>query len=216
MFKEFCDIRLWQIEESVAVLELGLENKLRQWSNRYEEKTKGWSEEEKAAFVDHYYDDIVTLKDTAPNILRQAMFVFLIDYWEVFVAELCRFLYDTGKCRKKPRQKLYIEHSKKYLIDTALFNNDVFGSEWEFCESAKVVRHIVLHNNGEVPVNAEGDLADKVRKARDFISITSHISVSTTDDIQIGEGFCELVASNIKKCIKCLLQETNVKHFNRE
>ncbi len=200
IFKNLSEHRLDEIAKSLDLVENGLKNKFQDWEEWYEKKTEGYSDDEKSNFIDWYYDDLAMIRDTAPNMARQAMCVCISGYFETFMADMCRFVYKAKLVPSEPRQKLYLEDSQKYLIDKASFCEKLFHCpEWEFCIKASYVRNAIVHYNGRVPNHLQGNLKKQVEIVKQFINDTEGISTTTFGDILIDIKYCELVMKNINK-----------------
>jgi len=207
IFKSLSEHRLDEIVESLDLIESGLKNKFQDWGEWYEKKTKGWSDAEKSDFIDHYYDDLAMVRDTAPNMARQAICVCISGYFETFMADLCRYVYKTKLLPSGPRQKLYLEDSQNYLIDKAGFCEQLFDSqEWKFCIKASYVRNAIAHYNGRVPNHLQGNLKKQAEIITQFINNTEGVSVTTIGDILIDIDYCKLVMKHIKKMTEIFLE----------
>lgn len=206
IFKHLSGHRLDEIKESLDLIEGGLKSKFEDWGDWYEKRTKGWSDDERSEFIDHYYDDLAMVRDTAPNMARQAMCVCLSGYFETFLADSCRFLHRGKKSFSSPKQKLYLEDSKEYLIDVAGFDEKLFNSEeWTFCVKASYVRNAIAHCDGRIPNHVQGNLERQVEILKQFVSDTDGIKLTTLHEILIEAEYCKLVVENIGTSIDAII-----------
>ncbi len=205
IFKSLSVYRLEQLSDALDIIESGLDGKFEEWGSWFDEQTQGLSDDDKELFVNHYYDDLAMIRDTAPNMARKAMFICIVGFLETFMADLCRFLARDNNLQQ-PKQKLYLEASKKYLIETANVNEDCFdGQEWLSYFEATCVRNIIVHCAGKIPVSVQGNLADQLQTATSFIGQTDSIEIDSLNKIIIDRGFCEGIATKVEQCMTNLL-----------
>lgn len=206
IFKRLTVHRLEEIKESLELIESGLKSKFDDWAEWFDKSTTGWSNDEKDDFVDHYYDDLALVRDTAPNMSRQAMCVCMSGFFETFLADSCRFLHRKKGSLASPKQKLYLEDSKNYLIEIAGLDVMLFESEeWEFCLKASYVRNAIAHYNGRIPKHVKGGLKKQVEEIERFVNDTDGIELTTLHEIIVESEYCELLAENINISIEAIL-----------
>lgn len=203
IFKHLSEIRLYEITDCLNLIESALTNKFQNWGEWFEKETDGWSDADKEDFIDHYYDDLAMIRDTAPNMVRQSMCICLSGYIENFMADFCHFLHRHIPRSPCPKQKLYIEGSMKYLMKIDNFNKEIFDSQqWLFYTKAKYVRDAIVHYNGRLPSHSQGKIKERVNEIKRFVDDTDGIDITTTNDIMIEKSYCENVIDNIKQIIK--------------
>ncbi len=191
----------------IDIGESGLKSESEDLGRWYKKRTQGFSEEQRSEFADFNYEDVVMVRDVAPQMFRKACFVMLIGVWETTAANLVRTLHRFGLLRNKPQQKIYCDRSKKYLLDEIGFRKSAFRGAWRFCERAAKVRHIIIHNNSRLPCGVQGNLGDHVETARRFIKDTPHIHLSDHSSIELDRDFCHLVDEKTVECIQSLTDE---------
>ena len=196
-----------ETEHFIHIGESGLKSEFEDWGDWYKKRTKGFSAEEKRDFIDGYYDDLVMVRDVAPQMFRKACFVMLIGAWETTAANLVRTLHRFGVLPTKPQQKIYCDKAKEYLRDDIGFRKSIFRGAWAFCERAAKVRNIIIHNNSHLPRDVQGTLGNGVEIARRFIRYTRHIHLSDHSDIELDQGFCHAVNEKVVECVKSLTDE---------
>lgn len=200
LFKELSEHRLEEIIEFLDLIEIVLAKKFQDWGKWYEGKTKGWSDDDKAEFIDFYYDDLMMVRDTSPNMARQAVCVCMSGYFEAFVGDLCRVLHRSIPLAFAPKQRLYLDASKKYLMKIDGFDKINFEcKQWMFCVHAHYVRDAIAHYNGQLPWRSQGGLKERINVIKRFVSSTDGIDITSTNRINIERRYCTQVVDNIKQ-----------------
>jgi hypothetical protein len=203
LFQRLSELRLDEISEFLNLIESGLANKFQKWEEWYKIETDCWSDDDKDAFTDHYYDDLAMVRDIAPNMARHAMCVCLSGYFENFMADLCRFLHRHIPVASGPGQILHLDNSKKYLINECTVDRNIFASQqWEFCVRASYVRNAIVHCGGRVPEHLLGTLGWRANIIKQFVNSTDGIYITQTNDIMIENRYLNQVIDNIKQFTK--------------
>lgn len=207
--RHLCLGRLDELAEMIDIAELGMKDRFQDWGKWFEAQTEGCSEDEKQDFVDHYYDDLAMVRDTAPNLMRRALFVMAIALLEKVVADLCRLLSRVGAVAEHPPSRLYLQTSKMWLTKYARFPESLFGSEWKACLRAEALRHAIVHNGGCVPnasANMKKDIRNTIGLAKWHIYHSDKASLGQFGDIMMEQGFCEDALKQARTAYETLLR----------
>lgn len=214
--RHLCLGRLDELAEMMDIAERGMKDQFQDWEEWFEAQTEGCSEDEKQDFIDHYYDDLAMVRDTAPNLMRRALYVMTIALLEKVVADLCRLLSRVGAVAESPPSRLYLQTSKAWLLKYAKFPESIFGSEWKACLRAEALRHAIVHNGGCVPkesASMKKDIRNTIRLAKWHIDHSGRASLDQFGDIMMEEGFCEDALTQARSAYEELLNRAERKDF---
>ncbi len=213
LHRRLWEYRLDDLRGFLRISEAGLSSKFEDWGDWYKRRTEGFSDEEKQEFIDFYYDDLSMVRDTAPNLFRRSAFVMTVGFFEASVADLCRLLHGTGSVRRSPKQKLYLDASREYLVACAQLPDSLFDECWDYCKQIEYLRNAIIHNNGEIPSTATGSLGAAAESAKSFVRGHAHVSLDDHGEVVVGPPFCESVLDQYEQIVRRLLDAIEAHYF---
>jgi hypothetical protein len=149
LVRELAEYRWAEIEGFVRASREGMGAAYEKFCKRYDETTAGWSAEKKNQYVDFIYDDIATLRDASPNIMRHSHCMIIYGTFEHALADICRSVYRDKKIPNAPPEKCYMSDAKGYLLPHIGMRSNPFGTEWEWLDELRIFRNWMAHNGGK-------------------------------------------------------------------
>ncbi|MGG4094331.1 hypothetical protein [Paenibacillus lautus] len=145
-------------------LKMLFEETQRMWRNSLddigEEIDQLDDEEDKDKYVDHYYDNIVQLRDDLPRITNNSILVNIYSFFEVQLVDF----YSNVK------SKTDNDVNAKHLTDKLNFMNERFGREVVTIDEivhldfVRELRNRIMHSNGKIKVNDFPELVIKIEE----------------------------------------------------
>jgi hypothetical protein len=173
----------------------------KQFSARFDKVTAGLTEEAKAEYIDHVYDDISMLRDESPQLLRHAQCMLIYGAFEKRMASLCRAIHSDGKITSPPRDNTYMGDAKGYLCPHIRTRPQPFGTDWEWMDEFRIIRNWMAHNGGKVQKNTKPNgnwvKANKfVRRNRGLIKFERF------DEIVVNDKFVDRAVEKATRAIR--------------
>lgn len=199
------DFQLDQLKEFLRITNTGVASEFAKFDEWVRQKTSDFTGQEADEFIDHYYDDLAMVRDVAPQMLRYAQILCLYGSVERVAAEIYRTLYMRSKATKKPDKDMYLDSTKKYLVDFAKFRKEVFGEDWSFLMGVRDVRNAIAHSDGRIGKDERG------KAARSFIRTNKHLKLDQLNKVLVEQGFCEELLNRIEAAMRLLFDEARAK-----
>ncbi|MGJ7912632.1 hypothetical protein [Neobacillus sp. LXY-1] len=147
------EISLENLNDYVMKMEEFLENEVEEFNGKFEETTKGWSEEDKNEYGEYLSDEYWTLAETHPNFLRNSMFISIYSFFEKELKDLnASYKKRTNnnsisfpqKISKITKALLSLEHCFEIKFSEVI-------EEWNKIDSVyREIRNIIAHDGGEI------------------------------------------------------------------
>jgi hypothetical protein len=164
----------------------GMASTWKEFNAKFERTTAGWDEDQKHEYAEHIYDDIASLRDASPQLLRQAQCMMIFGTFENGVANLCRAIHRDKKIAVAPPDNLYTYKAKAYLLPHIGKRPAPFTTEWAWLDEFRIFRNWMAHNGGRAqrdnkPAGNWSRTQQFLRRNRGLIKVIQHNEIAVED-----------------------------------
>lgn len=140
----------------VLKIEEFLDKEIENFNDNFEEKTKGWNDEDKNEYGEYLSDEYWILAETHPNLLRSSMFISIYSFFEKELKDICEY-YKKGKNNKQiiyPKKISKISKSLLCLEQCYDIKFSIIIEEWKKIDEVyREIRNLFAHDGGEISID---------------------------------------------------------------
>lgn len=157
----------------------------------FEKETAGMEKAQIDEFLDWQLDEMVALRDHAPEMLYRAQCVIAYGAFENALAILCRRLADEKRITGPLPQDLNLGKMKTFLKGSIRKRPVPFSSSWQWMHDFRIVRNCIAHSDGRfrrVPGNDRNDkdwirLQSFLRRNKSLLKMNDRNVISVGEDL---------------------------------
>jgi hypothetical protein len=166
----------------------GMASTWKEFGEQFEKTTAGWDDDQKNEYADHIYDDIASLRDASPQLLRHAQCMMIFGTFENGLANMCRAVHRDAKIAAAPPGNLYTYKAKAYLLPHIGKRPAPFATEWAWLDEFRIFRNWMAHNGGRAQRDATpggnwSRAQQFLRRNRGLLRMAQHYEIAVEDGL---------------------------------
>ncbi len=150
---ELTEFRLTEVRSFIEHSRSGMSAIWNKFSRDFDATTAGWPKDQVDEYVNHIYDDLASVRDQSPQLLRHAQCMIVYGTFENAIVGLCRTAHRDGKIANTPPTKMYMDDVKGYLLPHVRQRPQPFAQEWQWLHEFRIIRNWMAHNGGRADMS---------------------------------------------------------------
>ena len=194
------------LERYLEITEEYLQKAKTDFETWFNEKSKGFTQEERDVFGENHTDTYWEYTEMFPRILHNSFFVSIYSCFEYEMSLICKWLKEERQLTQSMSELKgsTLDQFKKYCNRHAGLNIPFNDQLWEKIKYYSYIRHCIVHNKGIISGSRYEDKLCNEDKHKNIISRDAF--GKEIAEIAITGQFCKEVISSMEEFLKVVVK----------